>query len=494
MARKATGTIVWAGDHWRARIRLKDGSRPWIDLPPGLSEIQARKKAQELTTRARAIGATREARGGDLPAATETVRDWSDRWIEERERRGLSSVRNDKSRLATHILPVFGDRPIRAVTRADVEGLVERLDGQVLANKMSWKTALNIWTLLCAMFRDASTAKSRALRVRDDNPCTEVRPPDRGGRKAKVYLFPSEFLRLVECDAVGVEWRRLFAVAVYLYARAGELQALHWEDLDLDHGVVHIHRAFDRDRGVEKETKGEEARRFNIEPALLPLLRAMKARAKGSKVFPWFPHENELAEELRRYLKVAGVARGELFATDRTRKNVTFHDLRATGITWMAVRGDEHVKIQYRAGHKSFATTGLYVREAEAVHQGFGVPFPSLPAGLVGGAPAGKVEEDAQATESVSVNGPRNGPSETTKPPEPERFRGLPTVRGGGLEPPRCYPLAPQASASANSAILAMGIEGDADSPSVAAVRQGFSTARRRFSPTACLEPGRHPP
>jgi hypothetical protein len=28
-------------------------------------------------------------------------------------------------------------------------------------------------------------------------------------------------------------------------------------------------------------------------------------------------------------------------------------------------------------------------------------------------------------------------------------------VRGGGLEPPRCYPLAPQASASANSAISA---------------------------------------
>src|SRR5262249_43175254 len=28
-------------------------------------------------------------------------------------------------------------------------------------------------------------------------------------------------------------------------------------------------------------------------------------------------------------------------------------------------------------------------------------------------------------------------------------------VRGGGLEPPRCYPLAPQASASTNSAILA---------------------------------------
>ncbi|MDB4931662.1 MAG: hypothetical protein JWM10_4146 [Myxococcaceae bacterium] len=453
MPRKATGTIVWANDHWRARIRLADGTRPWVDLPRGLSEAQARKKAQELTTRARTLGATRDNKGGDLAAATESVREWSVRWIVERERRGIRSVRNDQSRLDTHILPVFGNQPIRAVVRADVEGFVERLDRKVQGETLSWKTALNIWTLLCAMFRDASASKSRALRVRDDNPCANVSPPDRGGKKSKVYLFPSEFLRLMECEGVSVQWRRLVAVAIYLYARAGELQALHWEDLDLDHGVVQIHRAFDRDRDVEKETKGEEARRFNIEPALLPLLREMRAQVKGSKVFPEFPQENELAEELRRYLKIAGVSRGELYASDRTRKNMTFHDLRATGITWMAVRGDAPIKIQRCAGHKSFATTDGYIREAVVVSDGFGSPFPPLPRSLYAdGRGAGGAEEEA-----APANGPRNGPPEMANGPEPQRFRAVTLVRGGGLEPPRCYSLAPQASASANSAILAAG-------------------------------------
>ena len=88
----------------------------------------------------------------------------STRWLEERERRGLSSVRNDRSRLATHILPVFGAKPVRAVTRAEVESFVEVLERRVRAGAMSWKTALNVWTLLCAMFRDASASKSRALR------------------------------------------------------------------------------------------------------------------------------------------------------------------------------------------------------------------------------------------------------------------------------------------------------------------------------------------
>jgi hypothetical protein len=38
----------------------------------------------------------------------------------------------------------------------------------------------------------------------------------------------------------------------------------------------------------------------------------------------------------------------------------------------MAIRGDEPVRIMRRAGHECFATTQLYVREAEPIREGFG--------------------------------------------------------------------------------------------------------------------------
>jgi hypothetical protein len=38
-----------------------------------------------------------------------------------------------------------------------------------------------------------------------------------------------------------------------------------------------------------------------------------------------------------------------------------------------------------RAGHQSFSTTMLYVREAENLGAHFGTPFPPLPAELLGG-------------------------------------------------------------------------------------------------------------
>lgn len=98
------------------------------------------------------------------------------------------------------------------------------------------------------MAADAVSSKVNALRVRADDPTTNVEGPDRGEEKSKPFLYPSEFLAFVSCAAVPLKWRRAVALAVYLYPRDGELRILQWEDgdVDLDHGTIHIHRSWDR--------------------------------------------------------------------------------------------------------------------------------------------------------------------------------------------------------------------------------------------------------
>jgi hypothetical protein len=96
----------------------------------------------------------------------------------------------------------------------------------------------------------------------------------------------------------------------------------------------------------------------------------------------WMPDHEDRAILLRQHLQAAQVTRSELFASDRYRKHITFHDLRATGITWCAVRGDDPLRIKQRAGHRAFSTTEAYIREAENLREGFGVPFPPLPSDL----------------------------------------------------------------------------------------------------------------
>jgi integrase-like protein len=94
-----------------------------------------------------------------------------------------------------------------------------------------------------------------------------------------------------------------------------------------------------------------------------------------------------LSSKLKTYLRRAEVTRPDLFASDATRKAMTFHDLRATGITRMSARGDDPLRIMQRAGHEDFETTKIYLREAENLARALGTVFPALPDRLLRIAP-----------------------------------------------------------------------------------------------------------
>ena len=263
---------------------------------------------------------------------------------------------------------------------------MQLLDEQIATGGLGWKVATMAWSNVRRMLRDACSAKRLDLRVREDNPALTVQALERGIKKEKQHHWPSEFTSLVSSPKVPQRWRVLFALAVYTYARAGEIEALSWSDVSFETNTLHIHQSVDRirKRGRVKSTKTGVSRRIPIEASLLPLLQAMHAAAKGKgRVIAAMPSPGMLSRKLKRYLGKAGVERSELFASDPTRKAITFHDLRATGITWMAARGDDPLRIKQRAGHATFSTTEGYIREAENLGASFGELFPSLPENIV---------------------------------------------------------------------------------------------------------------
>ena len=102
----------------------------------------------------------------------------------------------------------------------------------------------------------------------------------------------------------------------------------------------------------------------------------MHERRKNEHVFA-FPSDRDMARGLRRWLWHGGVRREELHTKAPTRKAITFHDLRATGLTWMAVRG-------------------------ESIRDGFGQPFPTLPTALLD-APAEEFESSRARAGRVRI-------------------------------------------------------------------------------------------
>lgn len=403
MPRKATGTVVWDKDHYKARITLKDGTRPYVHFRQGLSKEEAEAKAKAASDRARRENRVKVQRGAEHDVTSdESMEDWCGRWLADREARGYTDTDNVRWTLGKYVWKRFGDDPMAAITRDDLESIVEDLDRLIASSDLSWKTAANAWSVVTTMFADAVSSKTRALRVLTENPCLGVRGPDRGGKKAKSYLYPNEFLQVVASKDVPLADRRLIALAVYFFVRPGELEALQWEDIDLEHQVVDIHSAVDRKKDKTTTTKTETPRRNPIEPTLMPLLKVMHREAGGTgRVAP--PMLAKLAPFLHRCLEAAKVKRAVLFANTKTQKRITFYDLRATGITWMAVRGDKPEVIKRRAGHNRYETTEGYIREAENLDPAtFGIPFPPLPRSLLG------LPDDPESSPESSSGGRRN--------------------------------------------------------------------------------------
>lgn len=387
-----SGQVIPAGDHYKTRIRFADGSRPFIHLPRGLSEDEAKARAAVLAKKAIDEGWTREKQGAAVAADPNrdlgTVSGWFEAYLEYKEAR-RQTIGATSSHYKNWIFPNLGHKRMNAVTPEDLRRLVALLDRAVQDDDIRWKTATNVWGTVTKAFKDATNSKNEALRILSVNPALGIPPPDKGRETQKVHLFPSEFLALMRCGEIPQARRRAYAMSIYLYLRPGELEALDWKDFDLAHGQVTIQRSVDREQGGFKAPKNGMARLpMAIEPNLIPLLTVMHREARGHGLVFGADAGTRDAQLLRDDLLRAGVERHELHhGSDKPpREWMTLHDLRTTGITWMAVRRDDLPSMQARAGHSTLEMTQHYINMAAVLRRSdYGEPFPELPHAVIGG-------------------------------------------------------------------------------------------------------------
>lgn len=371
-------------------IRLANGKRhTWpvaeTDPPPaGVALAVPWAKAVSLARQARYDrGEWQPSDCVSVPGIAETVAAWAKRWCDAREASGLVSVDDDRGRLRGHILPVIGNDPIATVPSARIEDVRDALDAKLRAGEIMSATVTKAWGVVTKMFADAQRAKDRSLRVRADNPVLDIAAPDREAERVGPILYPDEAFALLTCKRVPQRWRELFALAIYTYGRASEIAAYAVDAVDLDRGTLHIHCTMDADGTIDR-TKPGVTRRIPIEPAAREFIATLvRGAGPSGRLVEKMPMREDLAAYLRKCLGYAGVTRAELFATDTTRRPLSFHDLRATGITWMALRGDNALAIQQRAGHTTFSTTQGYVRLAETLGN-VGAVFPPVPTFVTG--------------------------------------------------------------------------------------------------------------
>jgi integrase len=381
--------------YWKARATLPDGHRPWLE-PRFATAERARELADEKTREAFAKNLTVATFRGGQPTADETCDDYFDRLATARSSEGIGGVRKDRYDWGKWISPRIGHRPVAEVTRDEIEDVRNALDAAVkrrltegLDVGMSGKTAMNIWSTLRTTFKETTSARDRSLRVRTDDPTAGHKPPLKTPDRAKTFVYPNEFAKLLACEDVPQEWRQTFAIAAYLYVRPEELEALTWKDVDLEARTVSVSKAIDARTGELKAMPktANAVRTIPIEPALLPLLVALHEGRESDEapIAPALRERNDKfrAQLFRDALTAAKVTRPRLFMDTLTLRQVDFRSCRDTGITWLALAKVPLPAMQRRAGHEDIGQTNAYVKLGEDLSGGIGEPFPPLPASLL---------------------------------------------------------------------------------------------------------------
>ena len=360
------------------------------------------------------------SRGAVPEHAGETWNDWfSERYIPAHAALG-HNVAEFQGSWNRYVAEFIGEKPLHGVTSADVKAIRDNLTRGRTAGQISAKRAMNVWaaivkTPLSRAFTD-DDPRYPGVRVGParENPALDVKPPvnleeQEEDERERQALEPSDFLRLVRCEAIPVERRRTYAIKAYTGLRPGELYALTWADVrdSAERPVLKILRARDMKTGATSDTKTRQSRReVPIHPALRPLLRAMRAEREAVvgreglatahviHVAGRARSVEKLPGLLREDLALAGIDKPELVEGDESVRRFDERSWRTTFATWCAKCGYDSTWVDAWLGHKPKTMAARhYVKDTPhfedvTLKRGVGgavQPFPDLPADLLGG-------------------------------------------------------------------------------------------------------------
>lgn len=241
--------LYWRDERreWWARKRLPDGKR--ISAFAGHSKPEAQRFLKAWEAGIDALPPPAPVIDG--PTVAQAAEDWLKR------KAHLRDVRHYRGALGKWVLPTLGERPAKAVKRADVRAL---LDAMRADPKVADKTIRNVYGVMRAFFgsleADEIIDRTPCLVPRGDLPSAAPRDP--GFRGKAVFTHP-EVERLLSATEVPEHWRAFWALLFFTGARLSEALELRWSDFERDVeplGRITISRAgsgrtkTDRDREV----------------------------------------------------------------------------------------------------------------------------------------------------------------------------------------------------------------------------------------------------
>jgi integrase len=327
-------------DRWMCSVTLEDGKRKYISGAVGAEFEECEEKFRE--------GIEQIRKGTLVTASAQALGDYIMKWLEGKRitlKKGVYS--RYKNYIKINILPYLGSYQLRKLNEDHVEKWIGDLVKKGLA-----ASSIRIFyrVLSCALKR---AVKKKLILF---NPCEDVALPRI--QEEEMQIFDVKQAKILLASLKGHQHEALVRLVLTTGIRKGELQALRWEDIDLEEGTLKIRRnvVFIPKQGYHENEPKSKAGRRTI-PLVSETINALKTyyeqsekeglvfRGRGGSYFS----PDGISKAWRQILEDAGLP------------HIRFHDLRHTAATLLLRAGASLKSVQKILGHANIQTTMRYI-------------------------------------------------------------------------------------------------------------------------------------
>lgn len=288
----ARGNKIW--------FRFRNENGDWQSKKTRFTLDQVEQAQRYVANALKLIKRRREKDPVDQPL---TVRLYAERWLKDREARGICSLDNDKLWLNVHALPVLGDIRLDDLKSFHIRDLVRRLESKPIEDRLSPRSILHVYSTLHNMMENAVDEELlmvNPVRLRRGELPKKV-DKDPEWRLNATYTV-NEVERLISDPVIPPERRVQYALKAIAGLRHGEVAALRWRQVDHSFeplGKLKIVHAFDSKTCTIKRPKNEEPRDVPIHQTLAKILAAWKLM--WANVYGRHPAEDDFVVPARTF-------------------------------------------------------------------------------------------------------------------------------------------------------------------------------------------------